>query len=128
MSTKIEITMPFEVEDEDIDMMIDAGIWRDSSPWIGRITRYDNKQEFPIWKVWYDGAEDDEGSWATKGSVNRAELLEAFGKAAAAQWRGEHYGLCCLDTMLEDKSLAIGCAQDSDVIMQFALLNELVYG
>lgn len=128
MSTKIEITMPFEVEDEGIDMMVDHGIWRDSSPWIGRITRVDKSQGFPIWKVWYDGENDDEGSWATKGQVNRAELLEAFGKAAAAQWRGEHHGLCCLDEMLEDKSLAIGCAQDSDVVMQYALLGELVYG
>ena len=130
MTTKIEITMPLEMEDDDIDLMIDTNIYRDSSPWIGRITRYDDSHDFPIWKVWYDGENDDEGSFASKGQVNRAELLEAFSKAATAQWRGEHHGLCCLDEMLEDKSLAIGCAQDSDVVMQYALLGDEapVYG
>jgi len=129
VTTKITLTMPFEVEDEGVDSMIDTNIYRQSSPWIGGITRFDDSvRGFPIWTVWYDGPTDDEGSWATKGQVNRAELLEAFGKAATAQWAGEHHGLCCLDEMLEDKSLAIGCAQDSDVVMQYALLGELVYG
>lgn len=124
---KIEITMPFEVDDDDIDMMIDTNIYRQSSPWIGRISRITG-DDFPIWMVRYDGENDDEGSFATKGQVNRAELLEAFSKAATAQWKGEHHGLCCLDEMLSDRSLAIGCAQDSDVVMQYALLGELVYG
>jgi hypothetical protein len=126
-SLKIDITMPFEVNVEDIDIMIDAGIYRQSSPWIWAITRHDHAAG-PIWTVKYDGENDDEGSHKSRGSLTRLELLEAFAKAAAAQWRGEHFGLCCLDDMLQDKSLGIGCAQDSDVVMQYALLGELVYG
>jgi hypothetical protein len=126
---RIDITMPFEVAADDIDMMIDTNIYRQSSPWISRIDRREDKGiDNPRWKVWYDGEDDDEGSFASTGVVFRSDLLTAFGKAAADQWQGKHFGLCCLDEMLKEKSLAIGCAQDSDVVMQYALLKELVYG
>jgi len=127
---KIEITMPFEVDADDVDMMIDTNIYRQTSPWISRIDRLEDKQKLnpPHWKVWYDGENDDEGSFASRRVVTREELLAAFGKAAADQWAGKHHGLCCIDDMLTDKSLAIGCAQDSDVVMQYALLGEMVYG
>jgi hypothetical protein len=126
----IELTMGFAVKADDISMMIDTNIYRDSSPWIGRIDRVELGEDTPVWKVWYDGPEDDEATFASTATVSQFQLLEAFGKAAAAQWKGKHFGLCCLDEMLQDKSLAIGCAQDSDIVMQFALLGDEapVYG
>jgi hypothetical protein len=125
------ITMPFEVPDEDVEMMIDTNIYRDSSPWIGRITRYtDSGTDQPYWKVWYDGPEDDEATFKTTIRLTRQDLLEAFARATVGQFNKKHFGLCCLDEMLRDKSLAIGCAQDSDIVMQYACLGEdaPVYG
>lgn len=124
-----QFTMPLEVERDDIAMMIDTNIYRDTSPWVGRITRYtDSGTGEPYWKVWYDGAQDDEGTFTSKVRVTERELLDAFVKAAQEQWQGKHGGLCCVDEMIRDKSLAIGCAQDSDVILQYAILGEAIYG
>jgi hypothetical protein len=125
VTTSATLKLPLEMTDDDIDMMIDTNIYRDSSPWIGRITRYtDSSTDRPYWKVWYDGPMDDEGSFASTTRVTRQQLLNGFVAAAEAQFNKKHFGLCCIDDMLQDKSLAIGCAQDSDLVMQFAILGD----
>lgn len=124
---KLKITTSREVDLSEVNDMLD-NIWRDQSPWVGSISpKAEGK-----WKIRYDGPLDDEGSWASTKIVTAEDLVKAFQTARDASFQvlgaGKgHGGLCCLETMEKDE-LGLGCAQDHDTVLQYALLGELVYG
>lgn len=122
MPKPLTITLTREIADNEVNDSLD-NIWRDQSPWVGGI-------HGPLkgkWKIRYDGADDEEGSFASVRTLTAKQFVAAFQKAADEQRAGKHHGLCCLETMETDE-LGLGCAQDHDAVLQYALLGELVYG
>jgi hypothetical protein len=111
---------------EVVDMM--DNVWRDQSPWVGSIERKTTAK----WRITYSAPENDEGDFAAVTLLTAQQLVDAFQKARdnSSQVLGEgkgHYGLCCLDVM-EREELGLGCAQDHDTVLQYAILGELVFG
>lgn len=125
----IKIELDFELDSDDIATMVDTNVYRSISPWIAAITRLkDDEEGIPRWKFRYDGPMDNEGSGDSKGTFDARQILGGFAAAVVDSQEGKHHGFCCLDEMLSDKSLGIGCSQDTDVILQYTLLGDLVYG
>jgi hypothetical protein len=123
----VNITIPFTVDDDDIATMMDTNIYRSTSPWVGEIDRKDGPAGVR-WTIRYDGENDDEGDYASTFTLQPLDVLNAFKKAAEDQLSGKLHGMCCIDEMIADKSVAIGCAQDSDIVLQYALLDGAVFG
>jgi hypothetical protein len=123
----LKITLTREVALSEVVDSFD-NIWRSTSPWVGTIDQSGDKH----WKVSYDGENDEEGTFASKATLSAKQFLKAFEKARAESYqvKGEgkgHGGLCCLETMEHDE-LGLGCAQDHDTVLQYALLGSLTYG
>lgn len=72
-------------------------------------------------RFFYDRPEDDEGTFTGNRWVSNQQILNAAGRFLA-EGRGQDAG----DMMSE--SIGYADASDADVILQYAVLGEIVYG
>jgi hypothetical protein len=123
----LKITTSREIGPDEVGDSV-GNIWRSTSPWVGLIDQIDDTH----WEIRFDGEDDEEGTFASKAKLSAKQFVKAFEKARAESYqvKGEgkgHGGLCCLETMEHDE-LGLGCAQDHDTVLQYALLGSLVFG
>jgi len=89
-----------------------ANTYRDQSPWIKcSVTDLEGGL--------LELHTEDDGVKRLSFSIIIAGYYEAQDQAPQA--------LCCLEAMVED-DIALGCAQDVDTILQYAMFHELRYG
>lgn len=90
-----------------------SNVWRDVSPWVHAIDARDGG-----WDVVFDDGMTDA---ATRRFLSPEDVVPAI-------QRGLDEGVLCCGDALSREELGYGCAQDVDIVLQFALLGELVYG
>lgn len=69
----------------------------------------------------HDTEDGDEGTFQGRTTLRVGQILDAAAKAAS---RGQ---LCCVNAIAED-GIEMGCAEDGDIIAQYAVFGKIVFG
>lgn len=86
--------------------------------WFGGISHQDG-----VLSIDHDDPNGEEGAWALTTKIPDQEFLDAL---VEAHNRFPH-AFCCWEDMTTDE-LGLGCSDDLDIALQFAVYGDIVFG
>jgi hypothetical protein len=116
MTHTLTLKISRDVEPREVSDLMGC-LWSSLSPWLLNSVTNDESQH--IYGRHYVNGDDPREGYE-KFSFSYKKYLKAVDKAFKSGT------LCCAEDMKDD--LGMGCAQDADIVLQFALFNEIVYG
>lgn len=86
--------------------------------WFGTIYHNDG-----VLTIHHDDPENQEGEWALTTELTDQEFLSKLGWAHASYPKS----FCCWEDMTTD-NLGLGCAEDLDIALQYAVYGDIIFG
>lgn len=116
----MKVFIELEISEAEIMSGVFDGLWAESSPWV-RSTNWDWENPTSAVEVVYDTPEDDEGDGTGKKIVTAEDLGKAFAEILSNHI--QHCGGMPVTAEIDEWDACV-----SDLVLQWAIFGEIIYG